>query len=98
MHKTLKIYWKHFWKRSQNEYLTELREIHKNINHSAKREVKVGELVSISDENSQRHGWRVAVVEELISSEDEYVRGCKLRITYIATSKAFTLESCGLSL
>ena len=45
----------------------------KNINRIAKREIKVGELVLISDENSQRHRWRVAVVEELISSEDGYV-------------------------
>ena len=61
--------------------MTELRERHKNINRSAKREIKVGELVLISDENLQQHHWKVAVVEELISSKDGYVRGCKLRIT-----------------
>ena len=71
----------HLWKRFQNEYLTELRERHKNINRSAKREIKVGELVLTSDENLQRHRWRVGVVEELIISKDGYVRGCKLRIT-----------------
>ena len=69
------------WRRFQNEYLTELRERHKNINRSAKREIKVGELVLTSDENLQRHRWRVGVVEELIISKDGYVRGCKLRIT-----------------
>ena len=71
----------HLWERFQNEYLTELRERHKNINRSAKREIKVGELVLINDENLQRHRWRVAVVEELISSKDGYVGGCKIRVT-----------------
>ena len=71
----------HFWKRFQNQYSTEPRERHKNINRSTKREIKVGELVLISDENLQRHRWRVAVVEGLISSKDGHVRGCRLRIT-----------------
>ena len=71
----------HCGKRFQNEYLIELRERHKIINHSAKGEIKVGELVLISDKNLKRHRWRVVVVEELISSEDGHVRGCKLRIT-----------------
>ena len=39
------------WKQLQNDYLTDFRERHKNINHRAKRKIKVGELVSISDEN-----------------------------------------------
>ena len=72
---------KHFWKRFQNEYLTELRERSKNINRSAKCEIKDGELVLISDKNLKRHRWRAAVVEELISSKDGYIRWCKLRIT-----------------
>ena len=39
------------WKQLQNDYLTDFRERHKNINHRAKRKIKLGELVSISDEN-----------------------------------------------
>ena len=31
----------------QNEYLTELRERQKNINRSAKREIKAGELILV---------------------------------------------------
>ena len=61
--------------------MIELRERHRNINRSAKHEIEVGELVLISGENLQRHRWRVAVVEELISSKDGDVRGCKLRTT-----------------
>ena len=61
--------------------MTELRERHKSINLSAKREIKIGKLVLISDENLQRHRWRVAEVEELISSKDGYVRGCRLGVT-----------------
>ena len=72
---------KYFWKRFQNEYLTKLRERHKNINRSAKCKIEVGELVLINDENLKRHRWRAAVVEELISSKDGYIRWCKLRIT-----------------
>ena len=67
----------HFWKRFQNEYLTELRERHKKINRSAKREIKVGELVLIRDKNSQRHRWRVAVLIELINSKDGHVKEFK---------------------
>ena len=61
--------------------MAELRERHKNINLSAKREIKIGELVLISDENLHRHRWRVAEVEELISSKDGYVRRYRLGVT-----------------
>ena len=61
--------------------MTELRERHKSINLSAKREIKIGKLVLISDENLQRHRWRVAEVEQLISGKNGYVRGCRLGVT-----------------
>ena len=80
MHSTLKVHWNTFG----NDFRTRIRlnlEKDKNINRIAKREIKVGELVLISDVNLQRHRWRVTVVEELTSSKDGYVRRCKLRLT-----------------
>ena len=50
---------KRFWKSWTSDYLTELRERHKNIYKMKGREIKSGELVLIKDEVIPRNRWRI---------------------------------------
>ena len=54
-----------FWKSWTSDYLTELRERHKNIYKMKGREIKLGELVLIKDEVIPRSRWRIRRVYKL---------------------------------
>ncbi len=70
----------HYENRWKKEYLTELREFQRNNNRIPDKQVRVGDVVLISDENLPRTQWRLGKVEELRTSSDGFVRGCKLRV------------------
>ena len=63
----------------EKKYLTELREYQRNNNGLPDKHVQIGDVVLISDENLSRTRWRLGRVEELLTSVDGLVRGCKLR-------------------
>ena len=57
----------HFWKRWRNEYLVNLREFHHAKSGHAVRQVKVGDVITVFEENKKRGEWKLAVVEGLIT-------------------------------
>lgn len=57
-----------FWYRWKHEYLTSLREFHRNTGTN-KRTIKKGDVVLVHDE-SPRSTWKLAVVEDLIEGGD----------------------------
>ena len=72
----------HFWKRWANEYLVSLREFHRcGAKGEKDRNVKIGDVVLIHDDNLPRSNWRLGEVKELIDSRDGYKRGAMLRVT-----------------
>ena len=70
----------HYEKRWRKEYLTELREFQRNNDRLPAKQLKIGDIVLIEEEGLPRSRWRMGKVQELISSKDGYVRGCKLRV------------------
>ena len=74
--KRLSLLLKHFQGRWRHEYLTSLREFHKSQGNN-NQTAKVGDIVQIHDEGS-RLGWRLAVIEELITGNDGLVRAANI--------------------
>ena len=75
--KSQALRFKHFescWKR---EYLTSLREFHKNTGNND-QSVRVGDVVLIHGDKS-RLLWRMAVIESLIRGKDGLARVASLR-------------------
>ena len=68
----------HFSCRWKHEYLTELREFHKNHTDQA-LDVSTGDVVLIKEDNVKRNAWRMGQVVELIDGKDGFVRGAKVR-------------------
>ena len=71
---------RHYEKRWKKEYLTELREFQKTNNRIPAKQIKIGDVVLIEDEDLPRSRWRLGKVNELITSKDGYVRGCRLQV------------------
>ena len=69
-----------FERRWKHEYLTELREYQRNHNRLPAKQLKIGDVVLISDDKLPRNRWRMGKVEALIPSKDGYVRAVKLRV------------------
>ena len=71
----------HFWNRWRREYLTDLREFHRNkVSHESAKAVRVGDVVTVYEENKKRGDWKMAVIESLIKGKDEVVRGANIRV------------------
>lgn len=72
----------HFWNRWRTEYLAELRETHKitKKSMSSKFIISQNDVVIIKDSTISRPFWRLAVVEKLIVSKDNKVRGAVVRL------------------
>eukprot|EP00795_Rhopilema_esculentum_P006686 gene6686-12241_t len=68
----------HFWRRWNHEYLQSLREHHSRETNEKERNIVSGYIVIVKDENLHRGEWKIAVVEELIPSEDREIRGAKV--------------------
>lgn len=70
----------HFWNRWRREYLTDLREYHRNKVSDDAKLVQIGDVVTVYEENKKRGEWKMAVVESLIKGKDEVVRGANIRV------------------
>ena len=70
----------HYEKRWRKEYLTELREFQRSNDRLPAKQLKIGDIVLIEEEGLPRSRWRMGKVQELFTSKDGYVRGCKLRV------------------
>ena len=71
----------HFWARWKNEYLLSLREFHRLKSTNQKEaEVQEGAVVLVRESGASRNPWKLAVVEQLITSGDNEVRGATVRV------------------
>ena len=68
----------HFAKRCKQEYLLGIREVLSQSSQSKKRDVSVGDIVIVKNEQSKRQFWKLARVEELIVGKDGNIRSAKL--------------------
>ena len=66
------------WKRSSREYLRSLRERHR-AKIKAGPVPKVGDVVTISDNEKNKGEWTLGIVEELVTGKDNEVRVAKIR-------------------
>ena len=67
-----------FWSRWKSEYLQSL-QTRSKWNYPT-RDVKVGDVVIIKDENVSRNHWPLAIIDEVFPSSDGRIRKVKLRI------------------
>ena len=75
----------HFTSRWKNEYLTSLREFHRNSGNN-KRKIAVGDVVLVHDDGP-RIQWKLAVVEGLIHGGDDLVRAANIRTSTGRTNR-----------
>eukprot|EP00794_Sanderia_malayensis_P017130 gene17130-biopygen14746 len=68
----------HFWSRWKHEYLTDLRELHRQ-KKTAPEKILVGDVVLIHEDNVKRGLWKVGIIEKLIVGKDGVVRGAAVR-------------------
>ena len=71
----------HFQSRWKREYLTSLREYHR-----CSEVIKVGDIVIIHDD-APRAGWKLAVVEKLITGSDGVTRAGEIRTARGTTNR-----------
>ena len=74
-----------FWRRWRAEYLTLLREYHRATGSSTQI-VKKGDIVLVHDD-SPRAGWKLAVIEEVISGHDGHIRAVNIRTSNGRTNR-----------
>ena len=67
-------------KRWRKEYLTNLREFHECESGKREREVEVGDVVVVYEEERKRGEWKMGVVERLVTGRDNVVRGATVRV------------------
>ena len=73
---------KHFWERWRKEYLMDLRESHRRYRGNADdKQVSVGDVVVVHDNDRPRGFWRLGQVQELLIGRDERVREAVLRVS-----------------
>lgn len=67
----------YFWARWHDEYLLELRDAHRNANHShvPSPSVSVGDVVVVHEEGLPQGFWKLGKIEEVIPGRDGKVRG-----------------------
>ena len=83
--KRLTLLLQHFYRRWRQEYLTSLREFHKNTGTDIET-IKILDIVQVHADNS-RLTWKLAVVESLIRGRDGYVRSANIRTTSGKTNR-----------
>ena len=55
--------------------MTDLCEFHRSKVSESAKPVRVGDVVTVYEQNKKRRDWKMAVVESLIICRDEVVRG-----------------------
>lgn len=85
-----------FWQRWQREYIPEL--VKRNKWLDVKRNLKVGDLVLLVDENTPRNLWPLAIVTEVFHGRDDLIRSVKLKtkssVFVRPISKVVLIEGC----
>lgn len=73
---------KKFWKRWKQEYLLELRELHRNcqVSKGIKDTVKEGQVVTVYDEGHPRGMWRLGKIEGVTRSHDGMIRSARVKV------------------
>lgn len=67
-----------FWKNLWSQYLDKLRFAYDNTQNRFVKKPNIGEVCIIWDDGP-RNGWKKGVILELIYSEDEQIRSCKVQ-------------------
>ena len=78
----------HFRNRLKLEYLTSLRECHRNTGNN-RQEIKVGEVVQIHDD-TYRNQWELGIIDKPFTGEDNRVRSVRLK-----TARGYTNRPIG---
>ena len=68
-----------FWSRWKWDYLTSLREFHRNKAGEDLRVIRVGDIVYLQEDKVQRQQWNMAKVEKLLPGKDGIVRAAVVR-------------------
>ena len=77
----LQLLLEHFWKRWSREYVTELRNLHRQKSRPERSiSISVGDVVTLFEDNLPRSQWRLGRVEQLIPSSDDSVRAAVVRV------------------
>jgi len=69
------------WNLGTREYLRSLREQHRQAGGEPKCHPYIGDIVTVKDENKNRHSWKLDIVSKLIKGRDGIVRGAQLKTT-----------------
>ena len=78
----------HFQTRWKKEYLTSLREYHKNSG-ATKQQISIGDVIIVHD-GAPRINWKLAVVEKLITGLDGITRATEIRTVSGRTNRPIT--------
>ena len=71
----------HFWKRWSREYVTELRNRHRQHSRPGSRiSISVGDVVTVFEDNLPQSQWRLGRVEQLIPGADNSVRAAVVKV------------------
>ncbi|XP_071161139.1 uncharacterized protein [Mytilus edulis] len=68
----------HFWNRWKSEYITTLREFHRQTGNNLQT-IQVGDVVQVQDDKLPKNRWNIAVVDELITGNDGFTRAAIIR-------------------
>ena len=71
-----------FWKRWRTEYLTELRESHRQTcrDYSSQPVIEVGDVVVVHDEGLPRGFWKLGKIQEMIFGRNGKIRGATVKV------------------
>eukprot|EP00794_Sanderia_malayensis_P016989 gene16989-18701_t len=93
--KRLSLVLKHFQTRWKTEYLSDLREQHRNASKKLRKPlITTDDIVTVMNENnSNRNVWKLGRVESLVIGKDNEVRGAKVRLAKPTTNNKATSET-----
>ena len=90
--KYLRLLLDHFWKRWSKEYVTELRNLHRQRRRpEGSISLSVGDVVTLFEDNLPRSQWRLGRVEQLIPGTDDNVRAAVVKVI-TKTGRAMTVK------
>eukprot|EP00731_Ephydatia_muelleri_P027563 Em0019g436a len=81
-----------FWRRWRDEYLSDLRDVHRYaaVPNKRKRSVTLGDIVLVHDESHPRTFWKLGRVQRLMEGRDGCVRAAVVRVS--SSSGATTIK------
>lgn len=91
--KYLRLLLDHFWKCSSKEYVTELRNLHRQRRRpEGGISLSIGDVVTLFEHNLPRSQWRLGRVEQLIPGTDDNVRAAAVVKVITKTERAVTVK------